>query len=264
MKEIKCNENKLKILKVLDKTDNLTINHSVFSLPWKMLLVGKSGSGKNSILSNLLMNDNFKYNTIFKGKDIYIFAPYPYEDYKMKLLIDYYQIEDNNIYSGEMPDIEGLENVYNGLIEEFKEDNTQKPLIIIDDYSSSGVFSKKYSVLTKIFCNCRKFNISIAFLQQYYLHVPPSVRMNSNILIIGNTSNKNLKLICDEHNYLRNDKEFFSMFRQHTINQFDSFSINYTNKADKLYLDSQFKPINQNKIKGNMEAYLIQEEEKEK
>ena len=263
MKQIKCNVNKLTPLKVIDTTDTLTVQHTLFNLPWRMLLVGKSGSGKNSILSNLLMNDHYKYNKVFKGDNIYIFAPYPYEDYKMNLLIEYYDIQDNNIYSGEQPDLEGLENVYNGLIDEFKEDNTQKPLIIIDDYSSSGVFSKRYSPLVKIFCNCRKFNINIVFLSQYYLHTPPSIRMNSNILIIGNCSNKNLKLICDEHNYLKNDKMFYSMFRQQK-EQYDFFTINYTNTADKLYLDSQFKPINQQKIKGGMDSYLIEEEEHEK
>ena len=246
MQEIKVDENKLKILKVNDSSDKLGVKHTLFNLPIRGLLIAKSGNGKNTVLSNILMNEEYGYTKIFKGDSIYIFTPNHIEDDpKMKLLVKFYSIPDNNIYSGESdPDLDALKHVYEGLIDEFRNNKKQKPLIIIDDYSSSGKFMPKYSILTKIFSNSRKFQINIFFLSQYYFSVPPSVRNNANVLIVGNTSNKNLKSICDEHNMLKNDRLFRDIFRQYTRNQFDFFTINYTNNdIEKLYLDKDFKPI---------------------
>ena len=241
--KITIDENKLKILKVKDDTDKLTVDHTVFSLPIRGLLIARSGQGKNSQLLNIMCSDLFKYNKLFKGKDIYIFAPDPYGDEKMRKLIDYYQIEDNNIYSGDKPDLEGLEHVYKGLIEEFRDDPTQKPVIIIDDYSSTGIFAKQYNILTKIFCNSRKYQINIFFLQQAYVHTNPAIRSNANVLILGNCSNKNLKLVAEEHNYLKDDKTFKNLFREHTKEQHHFFIVNYTNSYDRLYLDKDYKAI---------------------
>ena len=242
-KNIKIDNDKLKILKVKDKSDDLVIHHSLFSVPIRCLLVARSGNGKNTILSNILMNENFGYTKIFKGEDIYIFSPHPYEDEKMKLLIDFYEIEDNNIYSGDMPDLENLEFVYNELKKEVQEDKNKYPVIIIDDYSSTGKFATKYNILTKIMSNSRKFRISVFFLSQYYMNVSPSIRNNVNVIICGNTSNKNLKILADENNFLSNNKLFYQIFRENTKEQYDFFTINYTSNFDNLYLDKDFKPI---------------------
>ena len=260
--KIECNEKDLAPLKVRDHTDNLVVEHTLFDLPIRGLIVARSGQGKNSILSNILMNDHYKYNKIFKGDDIYIFSPRPYDDAKMKLLIDYYEIDDNNIYAGDMPDLDSMEHVYEGLIDEFKEDNKKKPIIIIDDYSSSGKFTSKFNVLVKVFCNSRKFNINIFFLSQYYNHTSPGIRNNANVLIIGNCSNKNLKTITDEHNFLENDKIFKQMFRRETLERFDFFTINYSNSADRLYLNKNFQAIEQAKYTTSLDRKLeaIQEE----
>jgi len=246
-KKIVIDENKLEVLKINDKTDKLTVDHTVFNLPVRVLLCGASGSGKNTQLLNILVSDLFQYNKLFKGDDIYIFCPDPSTDEKMKLLIDYYDIKPNNIYSGENPDLDGLNHVYEGLVEEFKENPKQRPVIIIDDYSSTGKFSSKYNVLTKIFCNSRKYNINVFFLSQFYVHVAPAIRTNANVLIIANCSNKNLQLINDEHNYLKNKSTFNKMFREHTKEKHEFFTINYTNKFNEMYLDKNYHKIDHSK-----------------
>ena len=242
-KNIEIDENKLKVLQVKDDTDKLVIKHTVFNLPVRCLLVGASGAGKNTILTNILCSDLFGYNKIFKGENIYIFCPSPYNDKKMMKIIEYYDIDDNNIYSGSDPDLDAIEHVYNGLIEEFREDPTQQSVIIIDDYSSTGKFQSKYNILTKLFCNSRKFQTSIFFLSQYYMHVSPAIRTNANVLIIANCSNKNLQLLNDEHNYLKDKKTFNEIFRSHTKEKFHFFCINYTNKFDEMYLNKDFHKI---------------------
>ncbi len=82
-------KSKIEMKKVKDSTDKLGVEHTLFSLSWRMLLIAKSGAGKNSILNNLLLSDNFKFNKLFTGPDIYIFAPNPYEDKKMAMIIEY-------------------------------------------------------------------------------------------------------------------------------------------------------------------------------
>lgn len=242
-KEIKIDENKLKVLQVKDDTDKLAVKHTIFNLPVRCLLNAPSGAGKNTILTNVLCSDLFGYNKLFSGDSIYIFCPSPYTDPKMMKIIDYYEIDDNNIYSGADPDLEAMEHVFLGLIDEFAEDPTQKAVIIIDDYSSSGKFQSKYNILTKIFCNSRKYNINVFFLSQYYMHVSPAIRTNANVLIIGNCSNKNLQLLNDEHNYLKDKKTFNEIFRSHTKEKYHFFCINYTNKFDEMYLNKDFHKI---------------------
>ena len=150
MKDIIVNQDKLKSLQIKDKTDALTINHTLFSLPLRVLLISKSGGGKNTQLLNILCNDNLKYNKLFKGEHIYIFCPDCQSDEKMKLLLQFYDVPDNNIYGGDTLDIEGLKHVYNGLIKEFKDDNKQRPIIIIDDYSSGGKASSRFNIISTI------------------------------------------------------------------------------------------------------------------
>lgn len=243
MKEVKVDENKITPLRVNDKTDSLTLKHTVFNLPMRCILCAKSGQGKNTQLLHILCNENMKYNKIFKGEDIYIFCPDPLADAKMKLLINFYDIDDNNLYSGEALDEDSLSHVYHGLIDEFKEDRTKKPVIIIDDYSSTGKASTRFNIINTLFCNSRKYNINIFFLSQHYSHTSLSIRNNANVLLIGNCSNKNLKLICDEHNMLKTDKEFRDLFRKHTTEQFQFFIINYTSPFKRMYLNSEYKPI---------------------
>lgn len=249
MSKIKIDENKLKILKARDKTDSQTIHHPVISLPARALLCAKSGLGKSTILLNIFCSDLFGYNKIFKPEDIYIFCPDIEADQKLMHIVNYYDLDiNNNVYQDkDKPDLEGLQHVYNGLVEENKQE-AKHSAIIIDDYSSSGEFcgSKKFNILAKIFCNSRKANISTFFLQQHYMHCNPTIRLNANFICLGNTSNHQLKIIEQEHN-MHNDPKFFkSMFRHHTKNnKNDFFSINYTNdNFDDIYLDKDFKKIN--------------------
>ena len=53
---LKLNEGKLSVLKVKDKTDKLTISvNRLFDLPFRLVLTGKSGSGKGGIITNMYL-----------------------------------------------------------------------------------------------------------------------------------------------------------------------------------------------------------------
>ena len=227
MKDIIVNQDKLKSLQIKDKTDALTINHTLFSLPLRVLLISKSGGGKNTQLLNILCNDNLKYNKLFKGEHIYIFCPDCQSDEKMKLLLQFYDVPDNNIYGGDTLDIDGLKHV--------------------DDYSSGGKASSRFNIISTIFTNSRKYNINIFFLSQSYTATNPTIRSNANVLLIGNCSNKNLKLLSDEHNFLENEAEFKKMFRTNCSEKYQFFIINYTSKNADMYLNTDYQIIKHSK-----------------
>ena len=135
-----------KVLKVRDKTDRYTISvDRLFNLPFRMLICAKSGHGKSNLLVNILANEKFGYTNLFEGDDIHIFSPTIQQDAKMQIIINYYNIEDENLHTEYSDDL--ILSIYEQMIEDFEEDiqNKRKPtqkLFILDDLSSSGSISK--------------------------------------------------------------------------------------------------------------------------
>ena len=142
-----------------------------------------------------------------------------------------------------------MEQFLDNLVEDYKEKiaDKEKPdnvLIVIDDFSSSGAMSsKRFNKVGKIFCNGRKFLISIVVLQQSYLHTNKTIRENSTGLILFNTSQKALETIEADNNYLKSKKQFLQMFRENVKEARDFLVINYSNPFKELYLNTSFEPI---------------------
>ena len=139
--------------------------------------------------------------------------------------------------------------LYDKLTEEFAEavEKKKKPaqtIIIMDDISWSGKLRQgSFNIVNKVFCNGRKHNISIILTSQFYHHILPSCRCQASGIIIGNTSEKNLKSISDDNNYLENEKEFKKMFRKYVVEKHDFLLINYSNKFKDMYMDKDFNVI---------------------
>ena len=64
-----------KCLRMIDKSDDYTIDKPLIdSLPFRMIICGKSGLGKTSLIGSMLLLPEF-YGNDFKGDDIFIFSP---------------------------------------------------------------------------------------------------------------------------------------------------------------------------------------------
>ena len=223
-------DKKYKVLKVKDKTDSYAVNVD----------------GKSNLLTNILVNEQFGYTNLFDGDDIHIFSPTIKQDAKMKIIINYYDIEDENLHTEYSDEL--IMSIYETMIEDFEEDIRKKrrpsqKLFILDDLSSSGAFQNRNNAISILFCNSRKFNVNLVLLSQYYKSQIPSIRSNASVIFCFNTNLQSLEAIEADNNYLSNKKDFYKMFRDNVKTKFDFLCINYSNDYSQLYLDTNFEVI---------------------
>ena len=236
-----------KVLKVRDATDSYAVNvDRLFNMPFRMLICAKSGHGKSNLLTNILVNEKFGYTNLFDGDDIHIFSPTIKQDAKMKIIINYYDIEDENLHTEYSDEL--IMSIYETMIEDFEEDIRKKrrpsqKLFILDDLSSSGAFQNRNNAISVLFCNSRKFNVNLVLLSQYYKSQIPSIRSNASVIFCFNTNLQSLEAIEADNNYLSNKKDFYKMFRDNVKTKFDFLCINYSNDYSQLYLDTNFEVI---------------------
>ena len=142
--------------------------------PYRILIVGGSGSGKTNALLNLINNQ-------LDIDKIYLYAKDPYErkcqyliNKRKKVGLDHFNDPRAVIeYSNDMQD------VYKN-IEDCNPGKKRKISIVFDDMIADMINNKKLNpVVTELFIRGRKLNISIVFITQSYFKVPKDVRLNS-------------------------------------------------------------------------------------
>ena len=153
--------------------------------PYRILLIGSSGSRKPNALLNSINNQP----DIDK---IYLYAKDPYEkkyqyliNKREELGLDHFNDPKTFIeYSNDMRD------VYKN-IEDYNLGREHKILIVFDDMIADMINNKKLNpIVTELFIRGRKLNISIVFITQSYFKVPKDVRLNSTHFFIMKILNK--------------------------------------------------------------------------
>jgi len=129
--------------------------------PFRMLIVGSSGSGKTNCLLNLIhkMPNTFKSITVItKNSDepLYNFLKEKLED-----SLDVY---------------EGLENA--PPVDSF--DKTNQHLIVFDDL----ITDKNQKSVEEYYIRARKLNCSLCYLSQSFYAIPKLIRLNANYIIL--------------------------------------------------------------------------------
>jgi len=237
-----------KILKVRDKSDGYyTPVDRLFDVPFKILINGKSQlSGKTTIILNLLLNPVFGYDKMFDGDDIYIISNNKLDN-KLSIMADKLDIPEDNRQEF---DEDYIEMLYEDIEDEFIEDTSEgrKPknkLIIFDDcgYSGSLRSYNKGNIIDKLICNGRHLNLSQIYTSQRFSQCSTCLRTNLTGSIMFSTSMKELELISEDFNYMANKKDFIKMFRDETKKPRSFLVINFSNKPEEMYLDSEFQPI---------------------
>lgn len=236
-----------KILKVRDKNDSYyTPIERLFDLPFRLLINGKSQlSGKTTIILNLLLNPVFGYDKLFDGDDIYIVSNNKLDN-KLALMADKLDIPEGNRFEY---DEDYLEILYDDMEESFMEETMEggKPqnrLVIFDDCGYSGSLKNKQAgIISKMICNGRHLNLSQIYTSQRFSQVSTTLRTNLTGAILFNTSMKELELITEDMNYMSNKKEFIKTFRETTKEPRQFMVVNFSNKPEDMYMNSEFEPI---------------------
>jgi len=241
---------KNKIQRLKDKSDSNVIDKGLIdNVPFRCLLCGASGLGKTNFLANMILKNEW-YNKEFYGDDIYIFSPLK-NDNKMHTIISQKEIPESNIFTEFDEDI--LKEIYDLSVREFEERSNAKKriynkLIILDDLSYSGVLrAKQMGQINRVFCNGRKHNISIIITSQKYTQISPVQRSNFTSAVLYNTANSQVEAIEMDVNFLKTRKAFKKMFRDNVDEKRDFLYVNFSNEKKDIYLNKDFKVIDQDK-----------------
>ena len=191
--------------------------------PYRILIVGGSGSGKTNALLNLINNQP----DIDK---IYLYAKDPYEK-KYQYLINKREKVGLNDFDDPQAFTEypnDMQDVYKN-IEDYNPIKKRKILIIFDDMIAHMINNNKLNpIVTELFIRGRKLNISIAFITQSYFKVPKDVRLNSTHFFILKIPNKReLQQIALNHSYDIGFKDFMKIYKKCNAEPY-SFLVNDT------------------------------------
>ena len=145
--------------------------------PYRILIIGGSGSGKTNTLLNLI-NKQEDIDKIYLyaedlGEPKYEYLIRNRENVGIKHLNDSKAFVE---YSNTMNDV--YENIDN-----YNPNRKRKILIVFDDMIADIMTNKKFqSLIKELFIRCRKLNISVVFITQFYFSVPKDIRLNSTHL----------------------------------------------------------------------------------
>ena len=165
-------------------TNENKINHNpnwpyIPDHPYRILIIGGSGSGKTNALLNLINNQP----DIDK---IYLYAKDPYED-KYQLLINKRESMGLKYFNNPKAFIEYSNDMYDIYknINDYNLDKENKILTVFDNMIADMINNKKLnSIVTELFIRGRKLNISLVFITQSYFKVPKDVRLNTTHFFI--------------------------------------------------------------------------------
>ena len=194
--------------------------------PYRILIIGGSGSGKTNVLLNLIENQP-------EIDKIYLYAKDTQEEKYQYLInkregVDIDDFNDSKAfteYSNDMRDVHKNINKYNP-------DKENKILIVFDDMINDMINNQKLnSIVAELFIRGRKLNISVVFITQSYFKVPKDVRLNTTHFFIAKIPNRGeLRGTVTNNSSDISTKEFTNIYRKCTAETY-SFLINDTTLA---------------------------------
>ena len=180
--------------------------------PYRVLIIGGSGSGKTNTLINLINEQNDINKIYLYARDL----SEPKYEYLIKKREDagIKHLNNPNAFiecSNTMDDVYENINDYNPI-------RKRKKLIVFDDMIADIMTNKRFQAIIKeLFIRCRKLNISLVFITQSYFSVPKDVRLNSTHFLIMEMSNKKkLNNIAINHFADIDYKDFMKIYRECT------------------------------------------------
>ena len=212
----------------VDQNDELMPQH-----PFRMLVVGGSGSGKTNMVMNLIMS-KLKYDRLYLyAKDL--------EEDKYNFLLKYFadiqqglkyeqKIDDNEqiIYSGtSYEDITPVDDL----------DKKKQNLVIFDDF----ITEKRHEKIEEYFIRGRKKNCSLIYISQSYTDIPKKIRLQCDYFAIYSIKSGNeLINLRKEHGLGMEKEEFKRFFSEATRDKFNFALIDRRTGDDSLRFRNNF------------------------
>ena len=198
--------------------------------PYRILIIGGSGSGKTNALLNLINHEP----DIDK---IYIYAKDPYE-VKYQLLINRRVNTGLKYFNDTKAFIEfsnNVDNIYKN-IEEYNSNKKRKILIAFNDMISDMLSNKKLnSIVTELFIRGRKLNISLVLITQSYFAVPKNTRLNSTHYFVMKIPNKKeLPQIAFNHSTDIDFQDVMNLYKMRTAKSYYFLVFDTTLTSDSL------------------------------
>ena len=192
--------------------------------PYRILIIGGSGSGTTNTLLNLINEQNDIDKVYLYARDL--------NEPKYKILIKKRKdagikhLNDPNAFiecSNTMDDV--YENIH-----DYNSSRKRKILIVFDDMIADIMTNKKFQAIIKeLFIRCRKLNISLVFITQSHFSVTKDVRLNSTHYLIMKINNKReLQNIATSHSAGIDYKDFMKIYRECTKEPFNFMTIDTT------------------------------------
>ena len=189
--------------------------------PYRILIIGGSGSGKTNTLLNLINEQNDIDKIYLYARDLnkpkYEFLIKKRKDAGIK------HLNDPNAFivcSNTVDDV--YENIHN-----YNSSRKRKILIVFDDMNTDIMTNKKFQAIIKeLFIRYRKLNISLVFITQSYFSVPKVVRLNSAHYLIMKINNKReLQNMAIHHSADIDYQDFIKIHRECTKEPYNLFTI---------------------------------------
>ena len=153
--------------------------------PYRILIIGGSGSGKTNTLLNLINEQEDIDKIYLYAKDL--------SGPKYEYLIKNRENTGNKHLNNSKAFIEcsnTMNDIYENIVD-YNPSRKKKILIIFDDMIADNMTNKKFqSIIKELFIRFRNINISLVFITQSYFSVPKDVRLNSTHYLIMKINNK--------------------------------------------------------------------------
>ena len=193
--------------------DNIVSNNNTSSLedndwPFRMLIIGQSGSGKTNTLLHLI-------NDLHEPKYEYLINKT--EQAGIKNLNNLHAFIE---YSDDMNDI--LDDINN-----YNKNRDKNVVIVLDDMIADIEYNKNFKrIIKELFYRARKINVSIVFITQSYFRALKDARLNSTHYIIMKINNKKeLKRTAEEKSGHLDYKDFLKMYNYCTEEPYSFMTI---------------------------------------
>jgi len=203
--------------KYLIKQDNPNFHlHNLSVLPFRMVVVAPSGSGKTNFILNMLQ----KFSS---GKGTFNTITIITKNKQEPL---YEWLEDKTKKTVKI--LEGIENIPK--LDSFNKEDQH--IVIFDDL----VLEKDQKKMNEFYIRGRKKGVSVCYLSQSFYKIPKVIRTNCNYFVILKLSGKrDLNLILSEFELGVSKKELMDMYEYATKEKFNVLLIDVEAPKEKKF-----------------------------